>query len=258
MIGAFSDRRLVFAEALKLRKRRALMGWTIFLTSGAIILVYSILAILHGANPHHHGPAGGATNFPHAVQLLGGLGGAAAIILGATGGSQDISSGVFRELVVTGRSRVELFFARWRGALLVFAPLLALAFGFAVLGAFVFAGNTPNPSGAAIGHAAAWVAAHTLVSLTIAVGLASVISARIVIGVVLAWNAIVSPLLGQISLLGFSRKGLYTAAANRLDPSITGRDGLIHMSTGTAILVLLVWAALFLALGAWWTQRRDA
>jgi hypothetical protein len=258
-MSGFLDWRLASAEALKLRKRRGLMVWSAFLTSGVVVIVYVVLAILHSANPAHHGPAGGGGNLLNMVQILGSLGAVAAIMIGATAGSQDISSQVFRELVVTGRSRYQLFIARLRGAVLVFVPLIAASFGLAVLGALVFAGSKPLSSGATIGHAAAWLAADVLVNLTMAVGLGSVLSARITISVLIAWNAIVAPLVSSISLLGSARKGFTTVAISHFDPAIGGdRNPAVPVSTATALLVLLCYAVVFLGLGAWWTQRRDA
>src|SRR5262249_37244224 len=103
---------LVHADWLKLRRRRGLV-WTIaIMTVGAETLIYSVLAILHAANPDHHGPAGGTSNLAHGMFMLNLLGGVAATIAGANAGADDLTSGVFRELVVTGRSRLALFAAR--------------------------------------------------------------------------------------------------------------------------------------------------
>src|SRR5438477_829059 len=93
--------RLVRAEVLKLRKRRGLVAITACLTLGAAIVPYTILAILHWANPVHHGPAGGVTNLGHGLLVLSMLGSVAAIIVGATVGAGDLAAGIFRELVVT-------------------------------------------------------------------------------------------------------------------------------------------------------------
>jgi hypothetical protein len=62
--------RLVRAEVLKLRKRRGLVAITACLTLGAAIVPYTILAILHWANPAHHGPAGGVANLGHGLLVL--------------------------------------------------------------------------------------------------------------------------------------------------------------------------------------------
>ena len=96
---------LIRAEILKLRRRRGLMIWSLILTVGAVLLAEIIVVSLHLANPAHHGPAGGESNFEGYTFLVGGLGDVAAIIIASTAGTQDVSNGVFRDLVVTGRSR---------------------------------------------------------------------------------------------------------------------------------------------------------
>jgi hypothetical protein len=79
----------------------------------------------------------------------------------------------------------------------------------------------------------------------------------VVVGVLIAWNAIVSHLLVQISSLGSARKFIDVAAAEHFTPV---RDGgtRIAMSSLTALLVLLGWALVFTRAGRWWTTRRDA
>ena len=51
--------RLIWAELLKLRKRRGLFWWSLALSVGLITVVFAIVEILHLADPTHHGPAGG-------------------------------------------------------------------------------------------------------------------------------------------------------------------------------------------------------
>ena len=137
--------RLVAAEALKLVRRRGLMTWSLLLTVGSVLLAEIIVIVLHAVNPGHHGPAGGSSNLEAYIFLATGLGSVAAILIGATAGTQDVSNGVFRDLVVTGRSRSTLFNVRIPGALLVFLPMLALAYVLAIGGAFLFAGNLARP-----------------------------------------------------------------------------------------------------------------
>ena len=51
-----------------------------------------------------------------------------AATLGCTAGSVDLSEGMFRHLVVTGRSRVALYLARIPAALAIVVPLVAIGF----------------------------------------------------------------------------------------------------------------------------------
>jgi hypothetical protein len=250
--------RLVRAEILKLVRRRGTMIWCAILTVGSVVITEAILITLHAVNGARHGPAGGATNLDHLVFVVGGLGTVAAILIGAAAGTQDVSAGVFRDLVVTGRPRRTLFQVRYPGALAVFLPLLATGFGIAVLCSYVFAGSTPHPTASAIGHYVAYLLATAFTDIAIAIGLAAYASSRVVVGVVIAWNAIVGPLLINIGSLGGIRRFIDVAAAQHLLPAISNNGTKIAMSTGTAVAVLVVWIAVFLTAGRLWTQRRDA
>jgi hypothetical protein len=251
--------RLIGAEVLKLVRRRGLMAWSLLLTVGTVLIAEIVLVVLHAVNPSHHGPAGGATNLEHYVFLASGLGNVAAILIGATAGTQDASNGVFRDLVVTGQKRSALFNVRVPGALAVFLPILALGLGLAIAGSFVLAGGLPNASAATIFKCVEYAVAITTINIIIAVGLAAFASSRVVVGVLIAWNAIVSQLLMQISSLGSVRKGIDVAAAEHFMPLTNNGGGArIAMSAVTALLVLVGWALVFTRAGRWWTIRRDA
>ena len=249
--------RLISAEVLKIVRRRGTMIWCALLTVGSVLIANVVLVALHAANSSRHGPAGGADNFRHVAFLLAGLGNVAAILIGSAAGSQDASSGVLRDLVVTGRPRKTLYRVRYPGAVISFLPLLAVGFGLALLGAFLFAGNLPTPSGSTIGRYAAYMLLITVVDIGIAIGLSAFAPSRVVVGVLIAWNAIVSHLLISIHSLGGARKAIDVAAAQHFAPS-HAIDTKVAMSHVTAVIVLVVWAAVFLRAGRWWTMRRDA
>jgi hypothetical protein len=249
--------RLVRAEILKLVKRRGLMAWSLLLTVGSVLVAEIVLVILHAVNPANHGPAGGAENLRHVVFLISGLGNVAAIIIGATAGTQDVGNGVFRDLVVTGRKRSTLFDVRVPGALAVFLPMLALAFVVAIGCSFLLAGDLPHPTGSDVVKYIEYATAITVVDIMIAVGLAAFASSRVVVGVLIAWNAIVSHLLIAIGSLGGARKFIDVAAAEHFAPR-DAIDNAVAMSTVTALLVLIGWSAVFQRAGRWWTSRVDA
>ena len=54
------------------------------------------------------------------------------------------------------------------------------------------------------------------------------------------------------------RKFIDVAAAQDFLPSISNSGTKIPMSTGTAVAVLITWSVVFLLVGRWWTERRDA
>ena len=139
---ATNQLRLARAELLKLRKRKGVWIPAAFLTVGAIVLVYLILELAHLSNPNRYGPAGGTEHFRHALFLIGQLSGLiAAVMVGTHAGTQDVSAGVFRELVATGRPRTHLFFARVPGGLGLLVPLVALAYALTAVLTVAFAGG---------------------------------------------------------------------------------------------------------------------
>ena len=249
--------RLVRAEVLKLVRRRGLMAWSLILTVGSVLVAEIVLLVIHAVNGAHHGPAGGADNFKHVVLLLTGIGTVAAIIIGSTAGTQDVANGVFRDLVVTGRKRSTLFNVRAPGALLVFLPMLALGFAITVAVTYVFAGGLATPSASEIAKYAEYALVITGINIIMAIGLASFASSRVVVGVLIAWNAIVSHILISLGVLGGSRRLIDVAAAEHFLPRDSG-NATIEMSAATALLVLIAWAVIFLSAGRWWTNRVDA
>ena len=127
--------------------------------------------------------------------------------------------GVFRDLVVTGRPRKTLFNVRYPGALIVFLPMLATAFGIALVCSYAFADGVKTPSAATVGHYAAYLFGVTMVNIAVALGLAAFTSSRVVVGVLIAWVSIVAPLLQSITSLGSIRQLSYVAAATSLLPA---------------------------------------
>ena len=109
--------------------------------------MYLIIELFHVANPAKYGPAGGTSNFQHALLLIGQLAGmVAAVLIGTSAATEDLSSGVFRELVATGRPRTQLFLARIPGGLALLLPLVALAYALCAVLTASLAGGNPTPS----------------------------------------------------------------------------------------------------------------
>jgi hypothetical protein len=255
------SQRLVRAELLKVRKRRGLVASTLGLTLLPMIVAYVVLALLHIADPSMHGPAGGAKNFADSLNLFGALTIVAGILVGATVGTGDIGAGVFRELVVTGRSRMALFAARIPAGLAFLLVPVAIGFAVSASAATLLSGHLAAPSGALIAHSAGWVALLAALSFVIALGFSSLISSRgTSIAILLSWLLVAMPLLMQLSTLGVLREGLVGAATDRLEPAATlGKGGApVTMSLGAAIVVIAAWAIVPLAAGAWRTGTRDA
>ena len=255
--------RLVRAEILKLRRRRGLLAIVAAATVGASVVAYGILAILHAANPGHHGPAGGVLNLGHGMFVLSLLGSVAAIFIGATAGAGDLGAGVFRELAVTGRARSALFRARIPGGLAFLLSFVAAAYALAATASVVFAGYRTVPSPGLLAGAGAWLLLSCAFWFALALGLASLVGSRsTVIGALLAFELAVTPILASIPALGSGREVLPEVALTRLAPhavrGLASNGGVVPASLGTAELVLVVWALALLALGEWRTVTRSA
>lgn len=256
MIGI--GRRMIAAEVLKLLCRRSLMGWTAVLSAGMVIVYYGYFAARHIADPVQFGPAGGATSLYHLLDNGSLVISLVAILIGATAGTADESSGVFRDLVTTGRSRVGLFLARFPGALAILVPLVVVVIGLAAGGAWAFAGNLAGPSLGLVAQYTGWLLAGSVVDLALALGLSTLTQSRsITIGVLFAYEAVASPVLRGLTALGGFRTALSSAAVARLEP-VNGAGYAVPMSLVAALLIAGAWVVVALAVGAWRTQTRDA
>lgn len=252
--------RLVSAEFLKLRKRRGLVLSALALTVLPMIIAYTVLVSVHAANPGKHGPAGGLENLSGSMDVLALLSGVAAILIGATLGAGDLGSGVFRELVVTGRSRLALFAARVPAGLGLVLPIVGAGFAVTATASTVFAGSLAAPSASLLVESAAWLGLVTALSLVLALGVSSTLGSRgTTIGIVLGWQLIAAPVLLEIGALGSLREGLLVAATERLAPAALFEGGpTVPMSLTAAALVVVAWTVVPLAAGAWRTYTRDA
>jgi uncharacterized membrane protein YciS (DUF1049 family) len=252
--------RLVSAEFLKLRKRRGLVVSSFSLTVLPMVIAYIVLLSIHAANSAKHGPAGGLHNFSGSMDVLTTLSGVAAILIGATLGAGDLSAGVFRELVVTGRSRLALFAARIPAGLALVWIVAGTGYAITATASRVFAGSLIAPSGDLLLKGAAWLALVSALSLALALGVSSLVGSRgTTIGVVLGWQVVVMPVLLQIRGLGTLRESLVGAATEHIAPAgLFEGHTVLSMSVLATTLVIAAWAFIPLALGAWRTVTRDA
>ncbi len=123
---------MIQAKFHELRRRRGLMIAMAVVTIGIPVVYFAIRLIEHAAAPHTYGPAGGYDQFGGViVGALYVLGFIVAATLGTAAGSADLSEGMFRHLVITGRSRLALYFARIPAALAIAVSMVTA--GFAVI-----------------------------------------------------------------------------------------------------------------------------
>jgi hypothetical protein len=124
---------LIATKHLELRKRRTLMVVVLLLTVGLPVLVLGLRLAFHLADPKSYGPAGSPSVFQFLCQPMAEFGFIIAATLGATAGTSDLTDGVFRHLVITGRSRLALYLARIPAGLSILLPLVAIAFAMVCL-----------------------------------------------------------------------------------------------------------------------------
>jgi ABC-type transport system involved in multi-copper enzyme maturation permease subunit len=182
-------------------------------------------------------------------------------MIGTDAGATDVTAGVFRDLVVTGRSRIALFWARVPAALALCWLVIAVGYALTLIGTFVFADGSPTPDGALIANGFGFVLLATGVVCAIAVGFASLTASRpAALVVLIGWQLVASPILANISSLGGSRKAILSQALVHFSPvSLGGMHGTtVTMSPLTALLMILAWLVVLLALGAWRTATMDA
>jgi hypothetical protein len=135
---------LITTKHLELRKRRGLMVVTVLLTVGLPVLVLGIRLLFHAFDPTSFGPAGSPGVFQALFGPMAEFGFIIAATLGATAGTTDLTDGMFRHLVITGRSRLALYLARIPAGLAIILPLVAVAFAIVCL-VTGYAG-TPQPA----------------------------------------------------------------------------------------------------------------
>jgi hypothetical protein len=119
---------LITTKNLEIRKRRGLMITMVVLIIVPTVLFYGLRLLFHAVDPHTYALAGSPQFFSQATNLIDEFGWFAAAALGAAAGTTDLSDGMFRHLVITGRSRLALYLARIPAGLAITVPLVALAF----------------------------------------------------------------------------------------------------------------------------------
>ncbi len=255
------------ADILKLRKKRGILIWSLVLALAPIVVYFVAAVIEHATNPGsghgQYGPAGGVQNFSDGLRVIALLfGPLAALLIGVEAGTGDASAGVFRDLVVTGRSRLALFASRVPAALAVTFAMMLGAYALLLIGTFAFASGLPTPSGSLIFDGLGFLLLATGMMCVVAVGFAALTTSKPgAIIAMIAWLIVASPVLANIEGLGSFRDGLMSQAISHFSPVNTGGGGhgaTVTMAGGTAFVVLVGWVVVFLALGAWRTRTMDA
>ncbi len=117
------------ALLLELRKRRGLMLALIAVNIGIPVVFLAVRLISHAVDPKSYGPAGGYSIFTSLVTgFMYIFGFIVAAVVGCTAGSVDLTEGMFRHLVITGRSRLALYLARIPAGLAIVISMVAIGY----------------------------------------------------------------------------------------------------------------------------------
>ena len=120
---------MITTRVMELRKRRGLMIALTLVTIGIPAVFMVARLVLHAVAPKTYGPAGGYDIYvAMAAGVLYVFGFIVAATLGATAGSADLTDGMFRHMVISGRSRLALYLARIPAGLAIIVPLVATGF----------------------------------------------------------------------------------------------------------------------------------
>lgn len=120
---------MIATRFMELSRRRGLMITLVLVTVGFPTGFLAIRLLLHAIAPKTYGPAGGYDIYTAmSAGVLYTFGFIVAATLGCTAGSVDLSEGMFRHLVITGRSRLALYLARIPAGLAIIVSLVAVGF----------------------------------------------------------------------------------------------------------------------------------
>jgi hypothetical protein len=266
---------VIGAKLLELRKRSVLMTVTVLFTVGLPVIFYGIRAIYHLSDPAHYGPAGTPSAFATAGTLMAEFGFIAAVVLGATAGTSDLTDGMFRHLVITGRSRLALYLARIPAGLSILLSAAAAGFTVACL-VTAFLGSPHAASAITVSagdmvRSGLWLELYLLIGFILGLGLGSLMGQRTVpVILLIVLEIIITPVLADHPLPFFlnGERLVVGVAMDQLKPAaIAGgtqvgpSGGLLHlppMPTWAMITVIAGWVIGWSAIGAWRMVTRDA
>ncbi len=265
-MNAATARQMISAEILKLRRHRPTMLTAGVLSIGITVL-YFLVIISRGDGSIDANKALSSGSALLAMYF----GSFTAMLVGTTAGTLDLTSGVFRDLVATGRSRRALFAVRVPAAVAVALAFNLAGFAVTVVAAIVCRGDGVGPGAGLIVGYAAWVVVATAVVTVLAVGVASLTGSRsLTLTTVIGWQTVATSLLYSAEFLGSARQGLLSIALSHLRPGpAIGSRGVpgssnalpgyvLPMSTTVAVLVLAAWVVIPIVVGARRIQTQDA
>jgi hypothetical protein len=268
---------LIGVKLLELRKRRTLMIVTVAFTVVLPVLFYGIRLIYHLSDPAQYAPAGTPDAFATAGTLMDEFGFLIATALGATAGTADLTDGMFRHLVITGRSRLALYLVRIPAGLSILLSLAAAGFTVACLVTAFLSSPLPagalTPSPGAMADVGLWLELDLIIGFTVGLGLGSLMGQRTVpVILLILLEIIITPALADHALPHFinGERLVVGVAMDQLKPAALaggttvgpgGGPRELHippMPTWAMITVIVGWIIAWSAIGAWKMTTRDA
>jgi hypothetical protein len=266
---------LINTRLLELRKRRTLMIVTVAFTVGLPVIFYAIRLLYHLGDPARYAPAGAPDAFATIGILMGEFGFIVAATVGATAGTADLTDGVFRHLVITGRSRLALYLARIPAGLSILLSLAAAGFTVTCL-VTAFLGSPHAAAGVTVSagdmvRSGLWLELDLLIGFVLGLGLGSLMGQRTVpVILLIVLEIIITPVLADHPLPFFlnGERLIVGVAMDQLKPAalaggaqVGPSGGLLHLSpmpTWAMITVIAGWLVGWSAIGAWKMAARDA
>jgi hypothetical protein len=142
---------MIATRFMELRRRRGLMIALIVVNIGIPTIFLVVRLLVHAFDPKSYGPAGGYSIYTGLVAgVMYVFGFIVAAALGCTAGSVDLTEGMFRHLVVTGRSRLAIYLARIPAGLAIILSLVAIGFTIVCLVCVFAAPTTLNYNGTTV------------------------------------------------------------------------------------------------------------
>jgi hypothetical protein len=280
---------LITTKNLELRKRRGLMIAVAVLVLAPPVLLLGFRLLFHLIDPAKYGPAGNPGIFGGLCNVMAEFGFLIAAVLGAAAGTTDLSEGMFRHLVITGRSRLALYLARIPAGLAIIVPVVAVAFTMICLvtsyeGISATAAQTAggNPAINEMFKIGLWLELEVSIGFLVGLGLGALTGQRTLSSILLiALEIILTPILaahvipyfldGQRVVVGIALDQLRPealGAGNLAGPGpggpghlLLGGRGALNippMPTWAMICVIVGWAVGWSAIGAWRMVTRDA
>ncbi len=197
------------------------------------VIFYGIRLLYHLADPARYAPAGAPNAFATVGVLMAEFGFIAAAVLGATAGTADLTDGMFRHLVITGRSRLALYLARIPAGLSILLSLAPVGFAVACL-VTAFLGSPQsagivNLSPHAVVSAGLWLELDLVIGFTVGLGLGSLMGQRIVpVVLLIVLEIIITPVLAGHALPYFlyGERLVVGVAMDQLQPAaLSGAPG---------------------------------